>query len=312
MTNEEIVAEIQAGRNEKENMEQLYFNVKGLIYSIAKQYAGYCDIEDLTQEGFFGLKYAVDTYNPDRGATFVTYAYKPINTAIYRYYARNVSSVILPIHLLDNYRKIVHAVNALSDRLKREPTDEEIAQETGFSVPEVERIRHHHKKRSYSSLNEYVNEEEDIQYISNIKAPDSVEDEVLDKVEKEELKKVIWECVDELPEREAEVLHKHYQDDIQYKDIAEMYKTSYQRIIQTKNEAMKKLRYGKSYTRLKPFIEDIQSCAVQCTGVGYFRRTGTSSTERVVLMRERYMEEIRAEMQRMNEEDALLQARMRT
>lgn len=312
MTNEEMVAEIQAGRNEKQNMERIYYNVKGLIYSIAKQYAGHCDIEDLTQEGYFGLKYAVDTYNPDRGAMFVTYAYRPINTAIYRYYVHNVSSVALPIHLLDNYRKILYAINALSDKLEREPTNEEIAQETGFSVSEVENIKHHHKKRNYSSLNEYANEEEDIQYISNIKAPNSVEDEVLDRVEQEELKAVLWECVDELPERHSEVLHKHYQENIQYKDLAKMYGISCQRIIQIKNEAMRKLRRGDLYLRLKPFIEDVRSCGMQGTGVGYFKRTGTSSTERVVLMRERYMEQIKAEMQRMNEEDALLQARMRT
>lgn len=310
-----MVAEIQAGRDVKQNMEQLYYNVKGLIYSIAKQYAGYCDIEDLTQEGYFGLKYAVDTYNPDRGATFVTYAYRPINTAIYRYYIHNVSSVVLPIHLSDKYRKIVRAVNELLDKLDREPTNEEIAQKTGFSVSEVESIRYHHKKRNYSSLNEYVNEEKDIQYINNIKATDNVEDEVLDRVEREELKVVLWECVDELSTQQSEVLHKHYQDNVQYKDIAEIYGISYQRAIQVKNEAIKKLRCGKSYTRLKPFIEDIRSCAVQCTGVSYFKRNGTSSTERVVLMREKYrdiqsdiMEEIKAELEEMNKADEQLKA----
>lgn len=315
MTNEEMVAEIQAGRNVKQNMEWLYYNVKGLIYSIAKQYSGSCDIEDLTQEGYFGLKYAVDTYNPDRGATFVTYAYRPINTAIYRFYARNVSSVILPIHLTDKYRKVVRAVNVLIDKLEREPTNEEIARETGFSVSEVENIKHHHKKRNYSSLNEYANEEKDIQYISNIKAPDNVEDEVLNRVEQEELKIVLWECVDELPVQQSEVLHKHYQENVQYKDIAEIYGISYQRAIQMKNEAIRKLRYGKSYTRLKPFIEDIRSCAVQCTGVGHFKRTGTSSTERAVLMRERYrdmqsdiMAEIKAELEGMDKADEQLKA----
>ena len=45
MTNEEMVAEIQSGKNVKQNMEQLYFNVKRLIYSIAKQYAAYCDTD---------------------------------------------------------------------------------------------------------------------------------------------------------------------------------------------------------------------------------------------------------------------------
>lgn len=315
MTNEEMVAEIQAGRNVKQNMEQIYYNVKGLIYSIAKQYSDSCDIEDLTQEGYFGLKYAVDNYNPDRGATFVTYAYRPINTAIYRYYVHNVSSVALPIHLSEKYRKIVRAVNILLDKLEREPTNEEIARESGFSVSEVENIRHHYKKRNYSSLNAYANEEEDIQYISNIKAPDNIEDEVLDRVEQEELKVILWECVDELPGQHSEVLHKHYQENMQYKDIAKMYGISYQRVIQLREQAIRKLRCGKSYRRLKPFIEDIRSCAVQGTGVGTYNRSWTSATERVVLMREKYREmetdiaaQIRAELEEMNKADEQLKA----
>lgn len=317
MTNEEMVAEIQLGKNVKQNMEQLYFNLKKLIYSIAKQYDNYCDIEDLTQEGYFGLKYAVDTYNPDRGTTFVTYAYKPINTAIYRFYTQNVSSVKLPNHLMDNHRKILHAFNVLVEKLGREPTSEEIAQETGFSVSRVENIKHHYKKRNYSSLNEYANEEEDIQYVSNIKAPDNVEDEVCDKVQNEQLKVVLWECVDELPEREAAILHKYYQDNMTDEAIAVICNISRSRVAYLRHQAVKKLGYGKSLTRLKPFIEDIYSCGVQCTGVGYYKQTGTSSVERTVLKREKYrdmqeklMAEIIATNKRMEEEEERIRAKL--
>ena len=310
-----MVAEIQAGRNVKQNMEQLYYNVKGLIYSIAKQYIGYCDIEDLTQEGYFGLKYAVDNYNPNRGALFVTYAYRPISTAIYRYYSKNVSSVAIPVYLMDKYRKVHIAMNELKNSLNRDPANKEIARKTGFSVVEVENIKNQHKKQNYSSLNEQASDEGSIEYIVNIKSSDNVEDEVLDRVEKEELKEVIWQCVDELPERERKVICEHYKNNMQYKDIAEVLNVSYNRIMQIKDKAIKQLGYGKSFRMLKPFIEDIYSPAIQCTGVGAYNRSWTSATERIVLQREKYREmekdvvtQIKAELEEMNKADEQLKA----
>ena len=38
----------------------------------------------------------------------------------------------------------------------------------------------------------------------------------------------------------------------------------------------------------KPYIEDMRSIALQGNGVGTFKRTWTSSTERVVLLQEKY------------------------
>lgn len=64
MTNEELVALIQAGENVAENMELLYDQIKGLICSIAWRYRNAGEIEDLEQEGFLALYSAVDGFDP--------------------------------------------------------------------------------------------------------------------------------------------------------------------------------------------------------------------------------------------------------
>lgn len=51
MSNEELVARIQSGIDEAENMLHLWQQNKGLIHSVARKYAAYEDIEDLEQQG---------------------------------------------------------------------------------------------------------------------------------------------------------------------------------------------------------------------------------------------------------------------
>ena len=77
MTNEELVAEIQAGR--KECCLQLWQQVRKFISAKARGYyaglTGCCriTIEDLEQSGFLALVDAVNLFDPERGASFLTY-----------------------------------------------------------------------------------------------------------------------------------------------------------------------------------------------------------------------------------------------
>ena len=116
-----------------------------------------------------------------------------------------------------------------------------------------------------------------------------VESTVLDRIEKEELKRDIWECVERLPKEQAEIIVRHYRQQEQYKDIAEDLEISYQQVTQRKTEAFRKMRRdSQTLKQLKPYIEDMRSTALQGNGVGTFKRTWTSSTERAVLLQEKY------------------------
>ena len=96
-----------------------------------------------------------------------------------------------------------------------------------------------------------------------------------------------------LPEAErkeyAEIIVRHYRQQEQYKDIAEDLEISYQQVTQRKTEAFRKMRRdSQTLKQLKPYIEDMRSTALQGNGVGTFNRTWTSSTERAVLLQEKY------------------------
>ena len=74
MTNEELVALIQAGVDVQENMGQLYQQNRNFIVGIALPYSKSCELDNLMQEAYFGLEKAVQRFEPDRDVLFISYA----------------------------------------------------------------------------------------------------------------------------------------------------------------------------------------------------------------------------------------------
>ena len=74
LSNEQLVLRIKAGENVADNMLSLWQQNKRLISFVAKRYKGHEELEDLEQQGYLGLCYAVNAYNPEAGASFSTYA----------------------------------------------------------------------------------------------------------------------------------------------------------------------------------------------------------------------------------------------
>lgn len=85
MTNEELVALIQAGDHVQDNMGQLYQQNREFIVKIALPYSKSVELEDLVQEAYFGLEKAVQRYDPTTGFKFLTYAEDCIRGTIQRY-----------------------------------------------------------------------------------------------------------------------------------------------------------------------------------------------------------------------------------
>ena len=85
LTNEQLVTLIRAGENEADNMLKLWQQNQGYIGKIAMSYQAYEDIEDLKQQGYIGLCHAVNSYRPDEGVLFMSYAAFWIRQSMQRY-----------------------------------------------------------------------------------------------------------------------------------------------------------------------------------------------------------------------------------
>lgn len=109
-----------------------------LVMSIARNYqsAG-VPLLDLIQEGNLGLMRAVEKFDYTRGFKLSTYATWWIRQAITRAIADQGRTIRLPVHVVDQLRRVTRARRTLGQKLGREPTPEEVAKEAGVEPKRV-------------------------------------------------------------------------------------------------------------------------------------------------------------------------------
>lgn len=112
-----------------------------LVVSIAKKYRNRgMSFLDLIQEGNTGLMRAVDKYEYRRGFKFSTYATWWIRQAITRAIADQARTIRIPVHMIDVLSRLRNIQKQLTQKLKRDPSMEEIAAQTDIPIEEVRRV----------------------------------------------------------------------------------------------------------------------------------------------------------------------------
>ncbi len=105
-----------------------------LVVSIAKRYInrGFA-VSDLIEEGNLGLIKAAETYDPTEGCRFSTYATWRIKQTIRRAIAYKSKSIHIPSYMVELLASWRECCRDLSQELKREPSDDEVAAKLGIS-----------------------------------------------------------------------------------------------------------------------------------------------------------------------------------
>ena len=112
-----------------------------LVMSITRNYAraGVPRL-DLIQEGNLGLIRAVEKFDYRMGYRLSTYATWWIRQSITRALADQGRTIRLPVHVADQVRRIVRSRRLLVQKLNRDPTTAELAEESGFPVERIEQL----------------------------------------------------------------------------------------------------------------------------------------------------------------------------
>ena len=112
-----------------------------LVMSITRNYtkAG-VPLLDLIQEGNLGLIRAVEKFDYKMGYKLSTYATWWIRQAVTRALADQGRTIRLPVHVADQVRRLMRARRQLAQKLNREPTQEQLAKESGFTERRVQEL----------------------------------------------------------------------------------------------------------------------------------------------------------------------------
>ncbi|MBS1454386.1 sigma-70 family RNA polymerase sigma factor [Victivallis lenta] len=231
---------------EEERVNALIEQNLRLVQKIANDFLGRgLSWEDLVSEGNRGLITAAHKFDPSRGARFSTYSAWWIKQAIRQAIAEQARTVRVPIGTQINWRRIRKVAKELTEKLGREPTDEEVAAEAKLPVATIQRLRSSNQVEVHS-LNAPVSGEESesgefMEFVYDETAP-GPDQELINLEDVEQLLALL----ETLPEREKQVLRLRFGLDGEpvrtLEEVGAIIGCTNERVRQIQNQALRKLQ----------------------------------------------------------------------
>lgn len=214
-------------------------HAKRIMRKIASQLPQHLDRDDLMSAAVIGLIMAAERFDPSRGVMFLTYAEKRIRgTILDELRAQDW----LTRSLRDKFKRLERTFAGLERDLGRDPSSEEVAEAMGIQ------------------LEEYFSLLDDVHYLSVVSIDDSWADgdgspfglmDLLADVSiespheqyvKQQTSDGLQEAIEQLPDKEKEIVYRYYYEDKNLKEIGEMMNLKDARICQLHAQAVMRLR----------------------------------------------------------------------
>ncbi|MEA1997151.1 MAG: FliA/WhiG family RNA polymerase sigma factor [Gemmatimonadota bacterium] len=245
---EQMVAQYRETGDTKMKEEVLIANLS-LISYIAERMAislpQSVEVDDLKSLGVLGLIDAIEHYKPEKQVRFTSYAALRIKGSIIDG-LRSLDWV--PRSVRKKARDLEKTIHGLQAELGRPATGKELAEKLDVSLGEYQALLEEVSPITFLSLNDNVYDEED----QSIKLSDVIQDNSnygpLSVLERQEIKQILINGINSLPEREKLVVALYYYESLTLKEIGEVMQISESRVCQIHTESMLRLRAKLRYS----------------------------------------------------------------
>jgi RNA polymerase primary sigma factor len=234
--------------------------VKGnlrFVVSVAKQYQGQgLPLSDLINEGNIGLIKSVDRFDVTRGFKFISFAVWWIRQSILQAITLNARMIRLPLNKVFLNNQIRSAGVILEQKLGRNPSVEEIAEELNMDPSDV--ADSFAVNNRHVSLDVPVSEDEDSTLLDTLINKEATKtDGQLHHTES--LKTEITRSMSTLTERQKETICYYFgigvDRPMSLEDIGRKFDLTTERVRQIKDKAITKLRTAKTFDLLRSYLD---------------------------------------------------------
>ncbi|NLO99997.1 MAG: FliA/WhiG family RNA polymerase sigma factor [Clostridiaceae bacterium] len=231
--------------------EQLIIEYADLVKYVAGRLSIYfgsnVEYDDLVGYGVFGLIDAIDKFDINKKVKFETYASLRIRGAI-------IDSIReqdwAPRSLRKKSKELERAYFELENELGHSASDQEVADKLGITLDELNKLLQEVNISQMISLEDYLEQNHETGFDPfSMQRESNMPEQRLEMVE---LKEILADSIDKLPEKEKTVVTLYYYEELTLKEISMIMKVSESRISQLHTKAIMRMR-GK-LERLKSAI----------------------------------------------------------
>jgi RNA polymerase sigma factor for flagellar operon FliA len=226
-----------SGINDKEQCLREHAHlVKRIAHQMMTRLPHSVQIDDIIQAGMIGLLDAASRYDEFHGAQFETYATQRIRGAMLDELR---GADWLPRSLRRDMRRIEQSISRQQQKLGRAPSEGEIAADLEVSLAEYQQMLQASRGAQLVYYEDFHGDDHD-DFFERFEF--TSDDNPLDLLSDERFRAELVRAIEALPERERMVMAMIYEQDMNLREIGEVFGVGESRVSQLHSQAVARLR----------------------------------------------------------------------